>query len=157
MHKKWGMKNTQMYVPCVEVSGRCLWSGHLTCRLVTGTVVSLRNESNWEFISMSQLLWLPVRKLICSVSVPQMTDFLPYCFNRISFPILRCFLHPPLPSAEDPAPSQHVHTDSQFSIQRNWGGGNLHGGYEKHCWQKRNGSVRGRSSCHLFLLQQFHP
>lgn len=63
----------------------------------------------------------PVRKLVCSVSFPQMTEFLPYCycFNMISFPILCCFLHPPLPSAEDPAPSQRVHTDSRFSIQHN--------------------------------------
>lgn len=153
------MKNTQQYVPRVEVSRRCFWSGHPTCRLVTGTVVPLRNKSNWVFISVSQLLRLPVRKLVCSVSFPQMTDFLPYCycFNMISFPILCCFLHPPLPSAEDPAPSQRVHTDSQFSIQHNWGRGNLHRGCEKRCWQQRNGSVRGRSSCHFFLLQLFHP
>lgn len=139
MHKKCGMNNTQLNVLCVEVCRRYLWSDHLACLLVTGTVVSLRNKSDCKFISVSRLLWLPERKLVCSVSFPRMTEILPYCycFNMITFPVLCWFLHPPLPSAGDPVPSQHVHTDSWFSIQHNWGGGNLHRGCEKCCWQKR--------------------
>lgn len=78
---------------------------------------SERNPGTFNLVS--QLLWLPVRKLVCSVSFPQMTEVLPYCywFNKLSSPLLCCFLHPPVPSADDPAPSQHIHTaQSVFSI-----------------------------------------
>lgn len=111
-YKKQRMENTQLNVSRVETSRKCLWSSHLACRLATEAMVPLRNESNWEFISLSFCgymwgNWFVLynfhkwQKLYFNTTV--LTGF---------FPILCCFSHPHLPTAEDSAPSQHVHTES---------------------------------------------
>lgn len=59
------MRNQEWRTPTMcESSRRCLWSGHLMHLLGTGTMVPFRNKGNWKFISVSQLLWFPVRKLV---------------------------------------------------------------------------------------------
>lgn len=139
-------------IPRVKVSSRWLWSRHWICLLVTRTNGISTVQNQLRIHLYVSLIMNEENHLFCIISTKVGNFTLRLLFWQVFFPCPLLLSPPSVPIAEDSAPSHHVHRDSRFSIQDNWGGGNLHRGCGKCCWQKRIGSVRGSSYSHLFLL-----